>query len=195
MPLQRSPSVAAQASAFDPDLQPKKMTLEQAQEMLDQIASDLPSALVHDGEGAYSSDEIEDCIAVLRECADQLTSEQAESIIRMVRQHHADKVEFGAAFDMGEEIGQQLTLARAMRARLLDENGKLSQRFSAKEAKEVTSASTSLINVLTRTMKEVLNFQRLLKIENAVKAAVATMPEDAQEEFLSELKRQLEAGT
>ncbi len=127
--------------------------------------------------------------------AEYLTTEQAQRVYIKLRHAHSEVgigQAYGADFDVSSEIGEQITVVKAMRARLIDEEGRLTARFSAKEAKEILGASNALNQTIMKFQKEITNFQRLIMVENAVKAALDTLPREAQEAFLVALNAQLE---
>lgn len=136
--------------------------------------------------------ELDEACSVITLFADELSAEQANKVYLALRQHHTLSLgNYGADFDVSQEIGEQLAIAKAMRARLLDEEGRLNERFSAREAKEVMSACSTLIGVLMKSQQELLSFRRVLMVENATKRALDTLPREAQDAYLHELERQL----
>lgn len=126
-----------------------------------------------------------------------LSTEQANRLYIALRHAHSEVgigQAYGADFDVSQEIGEQITVVKAMRARLIDADGKLNARFSAKEAKEILGASNALNQTIMKFQKEITNFQRLIMVENAVKAALDTLPREAQERYLEVLTEQLAAS-
>lgn len=158
---------------------------------LDGIAQIASSFDMTDGSG-----EIDDCVDTLCAFPEQMTAEQAKRLYIALRHSHSDVglgESYGADFDVSAEIGEQITLVRAMRARLINSDGQLNERFSAKEAKEIMGASNALNQTLMKFQAQITNFQRLIKVENAVKAALSTLPREAQEEYLRVLEEQLQS--
>lgn len=140
--------------------------------------------------------EVDDCVDTLCAFPEQMTAEQAKRLYIALRHSHSDVglgESYGADFDVSAEIGEQITLVRAMRARLINSDGQLNERFSAKEAKEIMGASNALNQTLMKFQAQITNFQRLIKVENAVKAALSTLPREAQEEYLRVLEEQLQS--
>lgn len=126
--------------------------------------------------------------------ADMLSTEQAQRLYIKLRHAHSEVgigQAYGADFDVSQEIGEQITVVKAMRARLIDADGRLTARFSAKEAKEILGASNALNQTIMKFQKEITNFQRLIMVENAVKSALDTLPREAQEKYLEVLTQQL----
>lgn len=140
--------------------------------------------------------EVDDCVDTLCAFPEQMSAEQAKRLYIALRHSHSDVGlgdAYGADFDVSAEIGEQITLVRAMRARLINSDGQLNERFSAKEAKEIMGASNALNQTLMKFQAQITNFQRLIKVENAVKAALSTLPREAQEVYLRVLEEQLQA--
>lgn len=151
-------------------------------------------ASTFDADTGYA--EVDDCVDTLCAFPEQMSAEQAQRLYIALRQSHAEVglgEAYGADFDVSAEIGEQLTLVRAMRARLINSDGQLNERFSAKEAKEIMGASNALNQTLMKFQAQITNFQRLIKVENAVKAALSTLPREAQETYLRVLEEQLQS--
>lgn len=145
--------------------------------------------------GAGNIAEIDMAVEEICAFASLLTQEQAQRLYINLRHSHNEVgigQAYGADFDVSAEIGEQITVVKAMRARLIDEDGKLTERFSAKEAKEILGASNALNQTIMKFQKEITNFQRLIMVENAVKAALDTLPREAQEAYMVSLNAQLE---
>lgn len=184
---------ALRPSPYDPGVTPRA-ALEDLHAQLKHTDIPAASRAGHILSGGQSED-LEEAALIVTDFARELTREQATQVYTALRQHHTLSLgDYGAEFDVSAEIGEQLGIARAMRARLLDSEGRLSERFSAREAKEVVSACSTLITVLMKSHKELMSFRRILMIENAVKAALDTLPREAQDTYLAELTRQLEAN-
>lgn len=178
-----------------------------AEEAADQEAKDAAPAKLKGGLGAIApiaSDydqtstlpaDLDMAVEEICGYAEYLTTEQAQRLYIKLRHAHSEVgigQAYGADFDVSSEIGEQITVVKAMRARLIDEEGRLTARFSAKEAKEILGASNALNQTIMKFQKEITNFQRLIMVENAVKAALDTLPREAQEAFLASLNEQLE---
>lgn len=139
--------------------------------------------------------ELDAAVDELCEFAEHLTTEQAQRLYISLRHSHNEVgigQPYGADFDVSAEIGEQITVVKAMRARLIDADGRLTERFSAKEAKEILGASNALNQTIMKFQKEITNFQRLIMVENAVKKALDTLPREAQEAYMVALNEQLQ---
>ncbi|MCB0386764.1 MAG: hypothetical protein KDD43_15325 [Bdellovibrionales bacterium] len=75
-------------------------------------------------------------------------------------------VDYGADFDLNQEIGQMIGAVRALRARVFV-NGKLAEGISVKEAKEVINMANPMINTLMKNQKELMSMDRHRAIEQA----------------------------
>jgi len=104
---------------------------------------------------------------------------------------HED-VEYGAEFDIKEEINAQITLVRTMRRSVLNQNGGLKLDATTRDIKEVIAAGTTLTNLLMKSHEAILNADRQRAMEAALKAAVETLDTDTQAIFFGTLEELLE---
>lgn len=179
-------SLAEAVSMFEPQAKPTVPSI------FDTFAVQQPQPKDMGAMSGSHEDDLDEACSTVAMFADELTAEQANKVYLALRQYHTLSLgNYGADFDISQEIGEQLAIAKAMRARLLDEEGRLNERFSAREAKEVMSACSTLIGVLMKSQQELLSFRRVLMVENATKRALDTLPREAQDAYLQELERQL----
>lgn len=179
-------SLAEAVSMFEPQPKPTVPSI------FDTFAVQQPQPKDMGAMSGSHEDDLDEACSTVAMFADELTAEQANKVYLALRQYHTLSLgNYGADFDISQEIGEQLAIAKAMRARLLDEEGRLNERFSAREAKEVMSACSTLIGVLMKSQQELLSFRRVLMVENATKRALDTLPREAQDAYLQELERQL----
>lgn len=120
-----------------------------------------------------------------------LTDEQLVNLQAILGHYGVDAVPYGAEFNFKSEIESQLAAVKALRAKVMGPNGQLLEGVSTREAKEVIAASSTLITTLMRHHEKILNFERLRVLEEAVKAAVQTLPESAREAFFTEMEKRL----
>lgn len=179
-------SLAEAVSMFEPQAKPSVPSI------FDTFAVQQPQPKDMGAMSGSHEDDLDEACSTVAMFADELSAEQANKVYLALRQYHTLSLgNYGADFDISQEIGEQLAIAKAMRARLLDEEGRLNERFSAREAKEVMSACSTLIGVLMKSQQELLSFRRVLMVENATKRALDTLPREAQDAYLQELERQL----
>ena len=77
-------------------------------------------------------------------------------------------VELGGGFDIIDEVQQQIVAVRAIRNELIDKQGRIREGFSPREANTAFSAGNSLLQLLTKYQKDLINMGRLRKLESAV---------------------------
>lgn len=107
-----------------------------------------------------------------------------------------DDPEYGADFDLTSEINQQIRLVRAMRSKVLGENGHLKNEIPVREARETITSSNAMIQQLMKHHKDVMNMERMRAVETATIEAVKTLPDEQQAEFFGRLESLLaEAGS
>jgi hypothetical protein len=120
-----------------------------------------------------------------------LTDDQLINLQAILGHYGVDAVPYGADFNFKVEIEAQLAAVKALRAKVMGPGGLLLDGVSTREAKEVIGASSTLITTLMRHHEKIMNFERLRALEEAVKAAVQTLPEGAREAFFAEMERRL----
>lgn len=120
-----------------------------------------------------------------------LTEEQARALLDLATAHLPDTLQYGANFDFTEEITAQIQAVRAMRRSVLSESGRMAEGVSARELKEVVSASSTLLQTLLKTHEKVMNFSRQHAIEKAVTSVVRTLDGPDQASFFMALETEL----
>lgn len=120
-----------------------------------------------------------------------LTEDQLLDLHAILSHYLPQVADYGADFDFTVEIGAQIAAVKAMRSKVMSANGTLKDAVSTREAKEVLSASTTLLTTLMKHHDKIVNFDRQRALEEAVKAAVQTLPENARDAFFAELERRL----
>ena len=101
---------------------------------------------------------------------------------------------YGADFDLAEEINSQIKVVRALRAKILGEDGSLNEGINAREAKELIASGTTMVSTLMKHHKDIVNQDRLMAVEAATIEAVKTLPPENQEAFFETLERGLARG-
>lgn len=100
---------------------------------------------------------------------------------------------YGADFDMSTEVNDQIRTVRALRSMVLDENGSIKQGYSARDAKELISASGTLLGSLMKFHDKIINQSRMRMVEQSTVEVIKTLPDEAQALFFETLKAKLEA--
>ena len=134
---------------------------------------------------------IDEYISAIEVMSDHLTDEHVSRLFCLL-QGRAETVEYGASFDIKEEVQMQIMAVRAMRNAVMP-NGKVRPGLASREVKEVVTASSTLLNTLMKTHKDVMSFSRSRAIEEAVTTTVRTLPEDQQQAFFAVLEENLSA--
>jgi hypothetical protein len=91
-------------------------------------------------------------------------------------------------FDLLTEVQEQMGVVRKMRQIITDRGDEVNPR----DLKDLIGASTSLFSMLTKMHNDIINQDRLRKIEQATVAAVMTLPPAEQELFFTTLSASLE---
>jgi len=101
-----------------------------------------------------------------------------------------EDVEYGADFDLKDEVQAQIMAVRAMRDAVMP-GGRVRQGVPAREVKEVVTASSTLLNTLLKMHEKVLSFDRQRAIEEAVTDTIRTLPDEQQKLFMTALEDNL----
>lgn len=116
-----------------------------------------------------------------------ITEEQARKLITRIGNLELvtvdfNKVEYGANYDIREEIQSLISAVRAMRGTVMEDNGQIKAGVSAKDLKETITSMTSLMNLLMKSHKEVMTFDRHRALEQAT---IDTLKEMGGEEIVT----------
>ncbi len=103
-----------------------------------------------------------------------------------------DSQEFGADFDMSQELTNQLQALQAVRNKIFSSDGRLAEGQTIKEAKDFMSSSATLLQLLQKSKSEFINIERLQAIEEATIDTIKELGEDKTKLFLNNLKDRLE---
>lgn len=102
--------------------------------------------------------------------------------LELVTSSDIEKVEYGANYDIRDEIQSLISAVRAMRGTVMEEDGSIKVGVSAKDVKETITSMTSLMNFLMKSHKEVMTFDRHRALEQAT---IDTLKELGGEEIVS----------
>jgi len=152
--------------------------------MMNEAASSL-----RDFDGIGDDVDIDEYISAIEVMSEQLTDEHVSRLFCLL-QGRAQTVEYGASFDIKEEVQMQIMAVRAMRNAVMP-NGKVRPGLASREVKEVVTASSTLLNTLLKTHEKVMSFSRSRAIEEAVTTSIQTLPEEQKKQFLATLAENL----
>lgn len=99
---------------------------------------------------------------------------------------------YGADFDLASEVNEQIKVVRALRKKVLDENGDIAEGYGARDAKELVASANTLLGNLMKFHDKIINQNRMRLIEQATVEAVKTLPDEQQEVFFSKLQEGLD---
>ena len=77
--------------------------------------------------------------------------------------------------DFVTELSEQLEMVKTLRSAIDGDD--------PRQIKDLVSASTTLFSMITKLNEDILNQQRIRKIENATVEAIKSLPEEAREAF------------
>ncbi len=120
-----------------------------------------------------------------------ITQEQATTLRDLAMTRLPDDFTYGADFDFASEVTAQIRAVRAMRRSVMSDSGKVLENVSARELKEVVSASSTLLQTLLKTHEKVLSFDRQRAVERSVVEVVKRLGKDEQTLFFATLDVEL----
>lgn len=103
-----------------------------------------------------------------------------------------DDLEYGAKFNMLQEINQQMNIIKGLRKEVFTASGRLKTGVDLKDAKYVLQANDGMLKTMMAQHEKLVNMERFQKIETAVHKALDKLPAAEREVFLEELTRILE---
>lgn len=152
--------------------------------MMNETASSL-----RDFDGIGDDVDIDEYISAIEVMSDHLTDEHVSRLFCLL-QGRAQTVEYGASFDIKEEVQMQIMAVRAMRNAVMP-NGRVRPGLASREVKEVVTASSTLLNTLMKTHDKIMSLERQRAIEEAVTTSIQTLPEEQKKQFLATLAENL----
>jgi hypothetical protein len=136
--------------------------------------------------------DLDDHISTIEAMSEELSEEDIARLWAVLAGRADQLVEYGADFDLRKEVQMQILAVRAMRDAIMP-GGRMRQGVPAREMKEVVTASSTLLNTLLKTHKDVMSFDRQRAIEEAVITSVRTLSEDQQRAFFAAMEENLSA--
>jgi hypothetical protein len=100
--------------------------------------------------------------------------------------------EYGADFDLADEVWQQILAVKAVREQVV-EDGKIKDGFSARDAKDVVTAGNTLLTSLMRYHKEIVSMDRLRRLERSVIEVLEESSPEVRQQVMSRLEEKLSA--
>jgi len=135
---------------------------------------------------------LDDEVEALLNAPQLLTEEQLTNLACILSDYLPRGVEYGADFDVLSEISDLLTTVKAMRRSVLTDGGVPKVGVSARDLKEVATASNTLLQTLLKVHGQVMSFDRMRAIENAVAKTMRDQPDAVKNEYFSSLAQELE---
>jgi hypothetical protein len=102
--------------------------------------------------------------------------------------------DLSAPFDLHQEVKAQYALVQALRQNLVNPlTNKLRDGFEVREAREMVTAFTSFLSLYLKAQEKLDKESELSAIEAAFIETVKNLPEEAQEQYITDLERRLRA--
>lgn len=153
------------------------------------------TSALHQFADEHASVSLDDAVDAILNAPQALTQTQLINLSTILRDRMPEGVKYDASFDLMAEVAAQLTMCRAMRAKVMTAGGTPLPDVSARDLKEVVTANNTLFQSVMRSHERLVNLDRLRAIEAATIAAVKDQPKDVQDAFFETLEQQLEAIT
>lgn len=145
------------------------------------------------------SQDLEEHIEALVAFRHLLTQPQRDTLWRLLhsqkeagRKETGEPVEYGADFDLEEEITEQIRAVRAVREACVDPAGRVKDGTSVREVKEVVSAGSTLLTSLMRHHTQVVNLGRIRNLERAVVDVLREEDPGLRDRVLQKFEERLE---
>ena len=148
---------------------------------------------IHDFEQGISNSNLNTEVEMIAVNHHLLSQPQVNLLLKIMDPYiERDEVEYGADFDIKDEINSQIQLVRAMRRSVLNDGGGIKVDITTRDLKEVMAAGTTLTNLLMKSHEQILSADRQRAMEAALKKAVETLDKDTQAIFFDTLEALLE---
>ena len=142
---------------------------------------------------------VEDALVLLIHNISQVNHAQAAVLAQAIEGAYpdlvgssADAVVYGPNFDLTHEVNTQLAIVNSMRHAMIDPRTQtLRENFSTRDAKELITASNTLMGTLTKAHKDIINTERQRAVEEAVIKYASQLEEEEKQKFLTGLEEEL----
>ena len=156
-----------------------------------------PPTLLQQAFGAAGNalpEDLEDSVAFICAHARFLNANQRSRLRAVSREtgETPQEIIYGADFQLGEEVEAQIRAVRAIRDHVLDRHGNIKEGVMLREAKDVVTSGGQLLSTLMKFHKEVVNMERLRRLEQAVVAVLREEDEELAARVLKLMEESLE---
>jgi len=135
-------------------------------------------------------------LMVLSHIKTLMTSSQAETFTELLKEAFPGEVQlnlYGPDFDLTNEVNTQLAIVNAMRNTIVvPGTHALREGVTTREAKELISASNTLMSTLMKSHKDIINAERQRAVEEAVIVYASRLEDGEKSKFLDGLAEELE---
>ena len=104
-----------------------------------------------------------------------------------------EHVVYGAGFDLASEVEQQILAVRAARDHVMTRDGRLKSGFSSRDAKDLVTAGSTLLQSLMKHHAEIMNIERMRALEQAVIETLKKADPEIAKSVISKLEERLQA--
>lgn len=147
---------------------------------------------IHNFAQALPSVELDEHVEAILNHADRLNQDQISDLLVILNEHGVEGGGYGANFDMKAEVNEQIKAVKAMRQQVMTPSGRPKSGISARDLKEVATASNTMLQTLMKIHEKVVNAERMRAVEKATTDAIRQLPVETQELFFDTLEAELE---
>ena len=122
----------------------------------------------------------------------ELGEVDSKSIARVVSvvEKYQD-IDFDEEYDMRDELHTMMKMVRAVRESILTHDHQIASSTTVTEVKSVLDASMRLVQLLTKSNKEIINMDRIRAVEAAFLEVISEMPTEQQKRYVDHLEHRM----
>lgn len=147
--------------------------------------------------------EMAQAVASVERLSDRLTQSQIDRVYRAIR-HRTESPrpsgqqdnEYGAGFNLSQEINMQLKAVRALRSSVMYEDGRPKEEVDPRDIKDAITAANTMIGTLMKQHEKVMSMERNRAVESATIEALQELKNehgmDMVETYMKILEGKLE---
>jgi len=134
---------------------------------------------------------LDDEVEAILNAPQLLSKEQLKDLACILQDYLPKGVQYDADFDLLGEVSDLLTTIKAMRSKVMTDAGVPREDVSARDLKEVATASNTLLQTLLKVHTQIMSMNRQRAIEKAVAETMREQPEDIQNMYFQRLELEL----
>ena len=144
---------------------------------------------------AVESDDMESHVAAILAFRSSLSDEQVSRLRHSLLRpgEEPEHTVYGASFDLAAEVEQQILAVRAARDHVMTKDGRLRSGFSSRDAKDLVTAGSTLLQSLMKHHADIMNMERMRALEQTVIETLNEEDPEFRKRVVSRLEERLQA--